>query len=280
MGKVEKGLEIPCSYQGGKQRLAKQIADIILGESTKFNRVYDLCCGSGAVTLGLIDSGVSAEKITMVDIGCFGEFWKAIADTTFDLGVFRTEIENMPSIEGMQGYLKELSKRPVDKDRLVYQYLLMQSGSFGSKQIWEDKGVWKNCSFRSYWMPTETSNRRSPVTPLHPMPETIYERVERIIEELGGKVRAAHCDLFDMEFEKNSIIYIDPPYKNTTGYASSFDIDKAVKYLQSFGCTVYVSEGYEMPNCQKSWLLSEGRKKGNISGNVKKEPVREWLSRM
>ena len=41
-------LEIPCSYQGGKQRLAKQIVDIFYAENeindeTKF---YDLCCGS------------------------------------------------------------------------------------------------------------------------------------------------------------------------------------------------------------------------------------------
>ena len=43
-------LTIPCAYQGGKQRLAKQIVDVIfeqndINETTKF---YDLCCGSGA----------------------------------------------------------------------------------------------------------------------------------------------------------------------------------------------------------------------------------------
>lgn len=44
---ISKMLLPPCSYQGGKQRLAKQIVDIILQENkindnTKF---YDLCCG-------------------------------------------------------------------------------------------------------------------------------------------------------------------------------------------------------------------------------------------
>lgn len=41
-------LTIPCAYQGGKQRIAKQIVNIIKqyinDDKTQF---YDLCCGSG-----------------------------------------------------------------------------------------------------------------------------------------------------------------------------------------------------------------------------------------
>ena len=70
---IEK-LEIPCSYQGGKQRLAKQIVDIFYAENeinddTKF---YDLCCGSGAVSLELINRGFNPNNIIMIDNGCFG----------------------------------------------------------------------------------------------------------------------------------------------------------------------------------------------------------------
>ena len=75
-------LEIPCSYQGGKQRLAKQIVDIFYAENeindeTKF---YDLCCGSGAVSLELINRGFNSNNITMIDNGCFGQFWQDIAN--------------------------------------------------------------------------------------------------------------------------------------------------------------------------------------------------------
>ena len=64
-------LIVPCSYQGGKQRLAKKIVDIIfeqneINEDTKF---YDLCCGSGAITLELINRGIHPSNITMVDRG-------------------------------------------------------------------------------------------------------------------------------------------------------------------------------------------------------------------
>ena len=43
------------------------------------------------------------------------------------------------------------------------------------------------------------------------------------------------------------------------------------------GYTVYVSEGFEFENCE-SIILSEGRKKGNVSGTVKKDAVKEVLN--
>src|SRR3546814_19945644 len=43
-------LRVPCAYQGGKQRVAAQIVDLLLGANPGPNtRFYDLCCGSAAV---------------------------------------------------------------------------------------------------------------------------------------------------------------------------------------------------------------------------------------
>ena len=69
MKKISQKLVPPCSYQGGKQRLAKQIVDIIfeqneINEDTKF---YDLCCGSGAITLELINRVINTKNIKNVD---------------------------------------------------------------------------------------------------------------------------------------------------------------------------------------------------------------------
>ncbi|MEQ2561290.1 DNA adenine methylase [Sutterella wadsworthensis] len=61
----------PTSYQGGKQRLSKNIVDIILKDN-KNNidyKIYDLCCGSGAISLELINRGINPEKIVMCDMG-------------------------------------------------------------------------------------------------------------------------------------------------------------------------------------------------------------------
>lgn len=281
-------LEIPCSYQGGKQRLAKQIVDIFYKENkidddTKF---YDLCCGSGAVSLELINRGFNPNNITMIDNGCFGQFWQDIANDEFELNVFREEIDKLPSLENIQSYLKELSNQQVDEDKMVYHYLLLQAGAFGSKQIWIENGKWKNNTFRNYWLPTATSNRKSPVNPMMPMPETLYSRVENIVNQISGCIVASKEDVFDTlnrlnveqkKGNKNVIIYIDPPYMNTTGYKDSFDIYEIRRKVCNYN-PIYISEGLEMGHADQTYLLSKGRTKGNISGDVKKKPVEEWLN--
>lgn len=271
----------PCSYQGGKQRLAKQIVDIIfeqneINEDTKF---YDLCCGSGAITLELVNRGIHPSNIIMVDKGVYGTFWNSIANDEFDLEVFKQEIDKLPSIENIQKYLQELSNKEVDKDKVEYHYLLLQSGSFGSKQIWIEDNKWKNNSFRSYWLPTETSSRRSPVNPMMPMPDTLYKRVENIVDYLGGSIIGINDDISNIKFNfnKNSIVYIDPPYKNTTGYGSDFNYEKFINDNKDY-VKIYLSEGYKIDNANSSILLSKGRAKGNISGNIKKKQTEEWLN--
>lgn len=270
----------PCSYQGGKQRLAKRIVDIIfeqneINEETKF---YDLCCGSGAITLELINRGIHPNNITMVDNGVYGAFWNSIANNEFDIDIFKEEIDKLPEIENIQNYLQSLSNKEVNNDLLEYHYLLLQSGSFGSKQIWIDNNKWKNNSFRNYWLPTETSKRRSPVNPMMPMPNTLYDRVKNIIDHMGGCINAIHSNIeeIDFNFDKNTIIYIDPPYKNTTTYSSNFDYENFIK--DNSEVNIYVSEGYNMENASNSILLSEGRTKGSISGNIIKKPTQEWLN--
>lgn len=278
---LNKKLIPPCSYQGGKQRLAKQIVDVIfeqneINENTKF---YDLCCGSGAITLELINRGVHPSNITMVDNGVYGSFWNSVANNEFNINIFKQEIDKLPDVSEIQSYLQELSNKAVNKDMLEYHYLLLQSGSFGSRQILTKNNMWKNNSFRSYWLPTETSSRRSPVNPMMPMPNTLYDRVKNIVEYLGGSINAINSDISKIEwhFDENSIVYIDPPYKNTAGYGSDFDYEEFIINNRAY-VNIYVSEGYKMDSAEDAILLSKGRTKGNISGNVKKKPVEEWLN--
>lgn len=273
----------PCSYQGGKQRLAKQIVDIIfenesIDSETQF---FNLCCGSGAFSIELMNRGIHPNNITMIDKGCFGSFWQSIANEEFDINVFKKKIEDLPEIHEIQSYLKILSQKPVNEQNMIYDYLLLQCGAFGSKQIWVENGMWKNCSFRSFWKPTKTSNRKSVVNPMMPMPKTLYKRVEEIVDECSGRITAM-CDyaenanfLIDDLKNNNAIVYIDPPYKDTTKYGFKFDSYEFV--LQCWkAIPIYVSEGYQMS--QRCWLLDSGRKKGNITGNSRKQPVIEYLS--
>lgn len=72
-------LRVLCAYQGGKQRIAKQIVDILISQASgKDAHYYDLCCGSGAISIELVNRGIAASKITMLDKSSWGVFWQAI----------------------------------------------------------------------------------------------------------------------------------------------------------------------------------------------------------
>ena len=55
-----------------------------------------------------------------------------------------------------------------------------------------------------------------------PMPDTLYDRVERLCMGMDG-VKGYWEDCNDIHIEPNSVIYIDPPYDKTTRYGFKFD---------------------------------------------------------
>ena len=111
-----------------------------------------------------------------------------------------------------------------------------------------------------------------------PMPNTLFQRTELIVKSISGDIKAIHSKIENIDwcFDNNSIVYIDPPYKNTSGYNHDFDYEDFI--INNRGVNIYVSEGYKMSCSDDSILLSKGRTKGNISGDVKKKPVEEWLN--
>lgn len=270
-------LTIPCAYQGGKQRIAKQIVDIIKqyikDDNTQF---YDLCCGSGAVSIELVNQDFFVGNIHMVDKSPWGLFWKQIGDGTFSIDLFKAWIDSVPKdVTKIQEYIKELSKVPVYKTQLdiSYIFLLLQASSFGSKSIWIKNDKWQNTSFRNYWLPTETSSRRSPVNPMMPMPDTLYQRVEDLCFGMDG-VNGYWDDCNNIHIEPNSIIYIDPPYDKTTRYGFKFDYMSFIKKYNKDNI-ILLSEGKQLSN--KAINLTDRRHKGGISGERKKINE-EWLN--
>ena len=55
-------LKSPCAYQGGKQRLAKDIVSEMLKYANDTTVFYDLFCGSGAVFIELINQEIGMKK--------------------------------------------------------------------------------------------------------------------------------------------------------------------------------------------------------------------------
>lgn len=263
----------PTSYQGGKIRIASEILKHIkIPDDFLF---YDFCCGSGSISLSLINSGFDPSRITMVDFGPYGIFWERIANKEFDLDYFKKICDSIPNnLKKVSSYLDNLSRQKCEQKDIPYMFLLLQSGAFGGKSIWIDsRGFWMNCSFRNYWEPKEGCNRKSPVNPMMPMPKTLFQRVSTIVKNCSG-IKAYCKKIEEISLPNNCIVYIDPPYKNTTGYISEFDIEKVIEKIK---VPCYVSEGIPLGN--NSVLISEPRVKGGINGKRTKNGSFEYLSK-
>ena len=275
-------LRVPCSYQGGKQRVAAEIAEILVDETGIVDsgaEFFDLCCGSGAISVEMINKGVDPSKITMLDRGPWGFFWSSIGSGIFDLETFSRYLDEIPRDKrAVKQYMIDLASKPAGEDS-AYIYPILQSCSFGGKQIWLDGDRWGNAFFRDYWEPTENSIRRSPANPMQPSPETLYRRVELLAENCVG-ISCLTADvsvILDCSIPDGAIVYIDPPYRGTTGYAYGFNLDEfVIGFRERNDAPLYASEGLSLSD--DSTRLLFGGPKGGISGN-RSGKHEEWLNR-
>lgn len=259
-------LKAPLSYQGGKSKIASKIIDIISKE-TNFNSseyFHDFCSGSGAISIEVFNR-FPQIKIIMYDNSPMGHFYKMISENKFCLSTFEKEINKIPDDVGLiKGYLDTLNKSEYD----VYKFLILQAGSFGGKQLnykkVGDSFEFGTNSFRNYWLPTETSNRKSPVNPMMPMPKTLLSNVKNIVDNFKPhKVYTGDLNNFKNGFDNTDIFYIDPPYEGTSGYSSDLNNANFYKKFKS----IFVSEYKILSDAY--WEIASTTK-GGISGNSKK----------
>lgn len=277
---MTKTLRVPCAYQGGKQRVAVQMADLLLEAApSKNSYFYDLCCGSGAVSIELVNRGVDPKRIFMLDISSWGAFWSAIGTGSFDMKKFDKILSDLPDDKRQyKAHMATLSSRPVRQNEAEL-YPVLQACSFGGKQIWKSGKSWRNACFRNYWEPTATSVRRSPANPMQPSPGELRRRVETIALGMKG-VTCLHMDIMEAmktPLHNNAVVYVDPPYKSTTGYAFGFDLDIFLnRFREVSQAPLFISEA--VPLSDEALLLEFGGAKGGISGS-RKGRHQEWLTR-
>ncbi|MGU5771634.1 hypothetical protein [Aeromonas allosaccharophila] len=273
-------MRVPCAYQGGKQRVASQIVDLLLEAAPGPNsRFYDLCCGSGAVSIELVNRGIDPSRIWMLDISSWGAFWSAIGSGTFNLDVFDRFLSELPNDKrDLKAHMLSLSALSVG-DHEVELYPLLQACSFGGKQIWRNGERWVNACFRDYWEPTTTSIRRSPANPMQPSSTELRRRISALMTGMKG-VTCLNMDIMTLlndPLPSNAVVYIDPPYQSTTKYAFSFDLTSFINHFREVNqVPLFVSEG--IPLNDNALMLNFGGANGGISG-VRKVKHQEWLSR-
>ena len=268
------------AYQGGKTKLASKIYNEVTSRVGKDITFVDVCCGGGSLSIEFINNGLHPENIYMFDSGAIGAFWQQVSEGTFDLEYFEYLIHKIPNdLELVKGFMEDLSKVEYNYvGEVISEYLLLQASSFGGKQIYDLGDKFSNTSFRSYWKPTETSSRRSPVNPMMPMPNTLLSRVKQVVSEMQP-IKATHTYAENIDFskiktDKDLVVYIDPPYKGTTGYKDTIDLSLVIDRAKRVGAKVFVSEYY---NLSGNFTILSETTKGGISGDRKGSMV-EYLS--
>lgn len=268
------------AYQGGKTKIASKIYETITDNHGDDITLVDVCCGGGSVSIEFINKGLHPENIYMFDSGAIGAFWQQVSEGTFDIDHFKYLIDKIPKdLDLVKGFMEDVSTVEYNYvGEVISEYLILQAGAFGGKQIYDLGDSFSNTSFRNYWKPTETSSRKSPVNPMMPMPKTLLERVELIVDVMQP-IKAAHIFAEQINFskiksDKDLVVYIDPPYKGTTGYKDSINLEVVISNAKSAGATVYVSEYY---NLSDNFVVLSETTKGGISGDRKGKMV-EHLS--
>lgn len=273
-------LRVPCAYQGGKQRVAAQIVDLLIEEASNSDTIfYDLCCGSAAISIELINRGIDPSRIFMLDQSSWGAFWSAIGSGSFNMDLFDHFLSTLPNDKRkFKEHLSALSAFPII-DNEVEIYPLLQACSFGGKQIWRNGQYWANACFRDYWEPTATSIRRSPANPMQPSATELRRRIYALVKGMKG-VNCFNDDimtLLDNPLPINAVVYVDPPYKSTTKYAFSFDLELFIKrFCEINKAPLFISEGG--PLSDNAVMLNFLGANGGISG-TRKLKHQEWVSR-
>lgn len=227
-------LKPPCSYQGGKRRQAPEIASHLIAAGGEHARYTDLCCGSGAVTLELVRRGIPPARCRMIDSGPWGDVWRLVAQGMFRPALLTTLADGVRDGE-VREFATHLSVEvPPAHPLAPYAYLLLQSLSFGGTPIVEGAGRWVVngiCASR------EVDGYG--VRPWNPAPEIMAERLHAICSRLAG-IDATRMRAEDVRLETGDVVYVDPPYRGTSGYRDSLDI---VALVQKNPCArIFVSE--------------------------------------
>ena len=204
-------------YMGSKNRIYQYILPIILRHRKKGQIFYDVCCGGGNII----------DKIKNPRIGIDVDEYVIEA-----LKLIRDNPERLPkNNKETNEQIYEQMKTSSDKAmKGYYGYAL----SYGGKWF----GGW--CR--------DSADKR----------DYIFEAYKNALWQ-SRKTQGAefiHMNLFDLKPKPDSVLYVDPPYKGTTGYRiEGFDYEKFWDWVDCISDInlVFISEYQAPDNFKKVW---------------------------
>lgn len=204
------------SYIGGRKTQAGKI----LSKINYFNasRFYDMCCGSGQISMALVKRGFSAKRITMVDNGLWGDVWSRIGSGTFDLLKFADICDQFNTYHSIKDWCEQTRY----SKNAVYHFLILQACSFGGRPV-----IVKNRKFKVYGYRDR----------IQPNIYRLYGRVKEAVELLRG-VEGLKSDVLKVSPVEDAVLFFDPPYSPDQPYYqdNTLTIDKIKKKFNKFYC--------------------------------------------
>ena len=181
-------------------------------------------------------------------------------------------VDNMPWVEPFMGSGQVISRvqgRRIGSDineNLIEMFKALQEGWMPPSKVTEEeynhiknnKGFYPKhlvcfvgiaCSFGAKYFGGYARDKQG----LRNFAKEAQGALMRLRPKLQG-LEVYNCQYYDLDIPRNSIIYCDPPYINTTGYGFSFDHHEFYQWCRDKvreGHKVFISE-YDAP-LKKAW---------------------------
>ena len=146
-------------------------------------------------------------------------------------------------------------KTPESIVEYAVQHLLLQRWSFKGKPIQDRAGIWVSPGYGkapAEGVPERFKDGKKVFGEVRPqLPSLIRALEEFEVPDLPITVTQSYVDLLWVDrIERGSIVYLDPPYINTTGYpGATFSRESLIAFAmacQEKDCFVMISEGEEI----------------------------------
>ena len=260
--KIRKGRPIGLPYIGSKKKISKKLIEIIKQNFGTDKTVYDLFGGGGAITLECKLQGIDVVYNDIDPIP--GQMIQKILS------------EDREYLKTLICSREEFFQIRNKEDKTIDDHLKLLVNSFGNNKkgyLYSKKHsdikyklakeiIEKHDCFYGYKQ-TETFKKavqeKKEITQLQQLQQMQQlEQLQRLQQleniqdiEANGKIKFYNKDYKDFSNVKNSIIYLDPPYKDTSKVYkhNNLDYDNFYKWCKDMSkYNIVLISGYHMPD--------------------------------
>lgn len=214
--KVRKGKPVGLPYVGSKKKISKKIAQIIAQNFGTDKPFYDLFGGGGAVALEMTLNGFEDVHYNELDNMTFAAFKAALYEDfdVRDLIVTRDKFFEIRGSEhnGLDELKLLVNSFGNDRKNYLYAKPVSDEKTELTLQIVHNEEGW-----RSYKR-TETYKKYNEGEPKHLRRIQQIQRIKQIelIKQVDAIINATNQDYKDFVNLSGAILYLDPPYENST----------------------------------------------------------------